>query len=910
MHERSTREAVRRSRLLRPQSGSPSITRRRLIDRLDTGSRGPVTIVRAPAGYGKSTLLRDWDAEQEAPSAWLQMEEGDNDLVQFATSIVAAIGILHPDFGSQTVSLLTLYDIPGPRFLGATLADELLGIPGDVILIIDDFHLISSSSVHELMEEVLRFPQPGFHLVLGTRSEPPIGLPRLRGHGLLQEITPDEMRFTIDEIEALMTVAAPHAVTPEQVEALEVTSEGWAAVLHLAAINLRRQAEVNPAWLQQGSAAETLRYLALQEIDRLTPDDRQFLLRIGQLERINAELADLLTFDLNLAMTGAEKLADVQARGLFLFPIPGNDGWFRFHQVFRSMLLGLATELDTAEIETLHLKAAHWFNEHGRVEPAIGHALALKQPDLAVSFVLEHAQLALVQDRRLAILRWLARLPENVLESNADLLLIRACIYQPVGRYDLLIESVRRAEELLAIAEPGPDQDRQRAELMYVRPMVVSIPYVSPEAIQTSHRAIAALLNTDRASEAFAILSHALVLYNQDAAAASAFIARLIFQNSDRNQPFQVMRTIWARTAETLIADHEGDLQRTGDLAHAMVALAISVNAERIASHGDYFAGAYHLQVNELDDAEKHLQRAIHNPLVGIIFRTNVGMALARCYMARGDFEGAAVLLDAEMDRLLEEEALQLLPMLRISRARLALCLGAYGEALTLLNRLPPDFTDSPAKSSDYAGVLRANAAIGAGTSADLERAEAYLNACDEVLGHSWHFGLATLTRVTRSLLAFERGDLVNALSLAQHAILDADGRGYRRLLLDLGPKMDRFLLWVARESPPGAIPTHVVSLIQHSGIRDSGTPTALKVNQPIQAHLPDADLVDVLTNRELDVLLLLQRRLANKEIADELSISPLTVKSHTRNLYRKLEVSNRRQAIARAIALHLITPG
>lgn len=910
MHESVTRETVRRSRLLRPHSGSPSITRRRLVDRLDDGTRGPLTIVRAPAGYGKSTLLRDWDAEQETPSAWLQVEEGDNDLVQFTTSIVAAIDILHPDFGSQTLSLLTLYDIPGPRFLGATLADELLGLPGNLILIVDDFHLISSSSVQELLEELLRFPLPGFHLVLGTRSEPPIGLPHLRAHGFLQEITPEEMRFTTDEVKALLTMMAPQSVCPEQIEALEATSEGWAAVLHLAAINLRRQADVTPAWIQQGSAAETLRYLALQEIDRLPPGYRRFLIRIGQLERIHAELANQLTFDLNLSMTGAEKLADVQARGLFLFPIPANSDWFRFHQVFRSVLLDLAIELDPAELRTLHVRAAHWFNEQGMVESAIGHALVLEQPELATSFVLQHAQLALVQDRRLAVLRWLARLPEHVVESNIDLLLIRACIYQPVGRYDLLIESLRRAEELLAVAEPGPDSRRQRAEMLYLRPMAAATSYLRGNETETSHQAIAVLLNTDRAAESFAILNHALHLHQHDPEAARAFIEQVVFDNSDRNQPLQVMRTIWARTAETLIADHEGDLQRTGDLAHAMVALATSAGAERLVSHGDYFAGAFHLQVNEIDDAERHLQRAIHNPLVGIIFRTNVAMGLARCRMARGDFDGAASILNEEMDRLLEEEALQLLPMLRVSRARLALCRGDYEEATTLLNRLPPDFPDNPSRSSDFATVIRVNAALGLGTPADLARAEEYLAQCEEVLAREWHFALDTLTTLSRGLLAFERGNTTTALMLAQQAVLGADRRGYQRMGLDLGPKMDQFLLWASRESPAGTIPSSIVSLIQRSRTMTSATTAASQPIRSPQVHLPDLVLVEELTNRELDVLLLLQRRLANKEIAEELSISPLTVKSHTRNLYRKLEVSNRRQAIARATACQIIPAG
>ncbi len=910
MHESVTREAVRRSRLLRPRTGSPSIPRPRLLDRLNESIRTPLTVVHAPAGYGKSTLLRDWDAEHDIPSAWLQVEEGDNDVVQFTTAITAAIDIVQPGFGDKTLSLLTLYDLPGPHFLGATLADELLGLPGDLTLIVDDFHLIASSSVHELMEELLRFPLPGFHLILGTRSEPPIGLPRLRAQGFLLEITPDDMRFTTSEVEALLTMVAPQSVSPEQVEVLAATSEGWAAVLHLATIHLNHREDVDPAWMQQGSAAETLRYLALQEIDRLPPEERRFLIRIGQLERINAALAELLSFDLLLTRTGGEQLGDVQARGLFLFPLIAAGGWYRFHQVFRSVLLELSNELEPGELQALHLRSAHWFNDHGMVEQAIGHALTLQQPDLAVSFVLDHAQLALVQDQRLAVLRWLGRLPHSVLESNVDLMLIRACIYQPVGRYDLLVESVRRAQELLTAAEPGPVSDRQHAEILYLRPMASATSYLEDDEAGTSHRAIVALLHTDRAAESFAILNHALLLHRHDSSAAKAFIEQVVFDNADRNGPFQAMRTIWARTAETLIADHEGDLQRTGDLAHAMISLAKSAGMERLVSHGDFFAGAYHLQVDELDDAEAHLERAIRNPLVGIIFRTNVAMTLARCRMAHADFDGAANILNEEMDRLLEEEALQLLPMLRISRARLALCRGDYDEATALLNRLPSEFTDNPSRSSDFATVIRANAALGMGTPADLDRAEGYLLQCEEVLTRQPHFALDAFARLSRGLLAFARGDLELALRLAQQALLDTDLHGYQRVGLDVGPKMDDFLLWVYRRSSTGMLPASIPVLIQRARAASVSPITTPPSTQQSHVILPEVMLVEELTNRELDVLFLLQRRLANKEIADELSISPLTVKSHTRRLYRKLDVSNRRQAIARATALHLIPPG
>ncbi len=444
----SERDLLLATKLHVPGTRPDLVPRPRLAGPLDEG-RGLV-LVCAPAGYGKTVLLADWVASGRGPVAWLSLDAGDNDPARFWRHAVAALDRVRPGVGERLNPML---GPPAPMSydgLVAALVNELAAQPGadEITLVLDDYHVVSSQPVHASLEFLLEHRPPGLHLVLASRSDPPLALARLRARGQLAELRAAELRFTADEAAALLrqVMAEPGRPLPDDaVAALAARTEGWAAGLQLAALSLRGQPDVAGFVAAfTGSHRYILDYLAGEVLERQSEQLRTFLLETSVLERLSGPLCDAVT-----GRTGSQALLEeVERAGLFLVPLDEVRGWWRYHHLFAD-LLRARLEHDPGRVPRLHRTAATWYEQRGLADDAIHHTLAAGETAWAARLVEEHFDTVFnLRGEEATIRSWLPALDEDLVRSRPRLLLAQAQMAAMRGDVDTmepLIDAAERA---------------------------------------------------------------------------------------------------------------------------------------------------------------------------------------------------------------------------------------------------------------------------------------------------------------------------------------------------------------------------------------------------------------------------------------------------------------------------------
>src|SRR6266704_2464409 len=392
----------------RPRPGF--VPRPRLVEALGEGLARRLILVSAPAGSGKTALLADWAPAGGRPVAWLSLDAGDNDPVRFWRHTVAALDRARPGIGERVGSLL---GPPAPASfegLVTALVNDLAARPGDgeVLLVLDDYHLIDSQPVHTSLMFLLEHLPPGLRLVLASRADPPLPLARLRARGQLAELRADDLRFSADEAASLLREAIGADLPGEAAAALAVRTEGWAAGLQLAGLSLRGHADAAGfAAAFGGSHRFVLDYLADEVLVGQPGPVRAFLLETSVLERLTGELCDAVT-----GRAGSQAmLADIERAGLFLVPLDEVRGWWRYHHLFADLLRARLAAEQPGRVQALHRAAAAWCEEHDLADDAVRHALAAGDDAWAARLVERNVETLLGRSEGETLRRWLAALP-------------------------------------------------------------------------------------------------------------------------------------------------------------------------------------------------------------------------------------------------------------------------------------------------------------------------------------------------------------------------------------------------------------------------------------------------------------------------------------------------------------------
>ena len=904
------------TKLYAPRRPKGLVSRPHLTDRVRRGTQSKLTLVSAPAGFGKSTLLAEWlgsGSDGDSVTAWLSLDAGDSQPVAFWTNVVAALRTVEPTVGARTLTLLESPD----RSIDAVLApllNELNALPNDLVLVLDDYHEIESADIQVGMAFLLEHLPAQVHVVMATRADPALPLARLRAGGDLIEIRAVDLRFTPDEAGAFLNGVMTLGLTAEDVTILEGRTEGWIAAIQLAGLSMQGRDD-SAGFIARfaGDDRYIVDYLVEEVLQRQPEQVRTFLLETSILSRLNGPLADALTGQGG----GKAMLERLERQNLLLVPLDDRREWYRYHHLFGDVLQAHLRDERPERLAELHRHATEWYERHGERAEAIRHALAGRDFARAADLV-ELAMPAMGRDRQDATLRrWLEALPDELIRARpvlsdgyAGSILVR-------GRTEGVDVRLRDAERWLDGADEGPNAAGPGAGAD-AGPMAV----VDEDAFRrlpgsvAVHRAGLALLLGDIAGT-IAHATRALDLVAEDddlgRGAASALLGLAYWSSAD------------LEAASGLYAGAIPRFERIGHLSDA-IGLALALADMRIAQgrlqdalrtyerglglasgeDGLVRRGAADMHVGlseifrERDDlvsAAAHLQQARdlgeENGLPQNSYRWRV--AAARIRQAEGD-PAAALELLAEADRLYATDFSPDVRPVDAMRARVWIAQGnlfdalgwAHGRSLSAADDL------SYGREFEHITLARLILAQGARDRSDdrigeaLEFLERLLAAAEQ----GGRTGSVIEILVVQALARRTRNDLPGALAALARAVALAEPEGYVRVVADEGPPMAALLKSAAQ---PRDASGYVRRLL-------AATLT------PAARAPADQPLIEPLSERELDVLRLLASDLDGPHIARELTVSLATVRTHTRNVYAKLGVNNRRAAVRRAAELGLLS--
>jgi LuxR family maltose regulon positive regulatory protein len=892
-----------------PKRRRSLVSRSRLSERLHNGAESALTLVSAPAGFGKTTLLAEWlaaDAVDGRAAAWLSLDQRDNDPALFWTYVIAALQTAAPAVGAGALSLVASPQSSMEATL-ATLLNDLHGIPHEVVLVLDDYHVIEAHDVHEGMAYLLANLPPQMRLVIASRADPPLPLARLRARGELVEIRAADLRFTPDEAARYLNGVMGLDLTTADVVALEGRTEGWIAALQLAALSIQGRDDVTG--FIEGFAGDDryiVDYLTGEVLQRQPDDVRSFLLQTSILSRLNGSLCDAVT-----GQDGGRAMLEALDRGnLFLVPLDDRRHWYRYHHLFADMLR--ARQLDEPDrVPEIHRRASDWYEQHGDRSEAIRHAMAAEDFERAADLV-ELAIPAMRQARQDATLRrWFEALPDDLFPVRPVLSIGFVGVLMVRGEINGVEARLRDAERWLHPTTAVPDA----ADIPSTAMVVVDEGELRrlPTQIAIYRSALARIGGDVTGTITHARRALDLVTDDDDLGrgSAAALLALAYWTSGDLD------------AAHSWYADAMASLERAGYLSDVLgcaIALAdICIaqgrvhDAMRTYEHGlrgasgqadhvvrgaaDMHVGMSELfrERNDLDAAIQHLQasRALgeHAGLPQNAWRWRVAMARVR--EAQEDFDGALELLDGAEGLYTSDYSPEFRPVAAL-KARLRTVQGEVGDALRWARERHVSVEDELSYVHEFEHVTLARALLARHTTASAERpvheATRFLERLLAAAKEGRRTGSVIEILVLLALAHHAREDIPAALASLEEALTLSEPEGYVRVFLDEGPPMAALLRAAAQKGMASDQARHLMS----------------SLGVPVGANPVRHGLVEPLSGRELEVLRLLRTDLNGPDIARELMVSLNTMRTHTKNIYMKLGVNDRRAAVRRAEELNL----
>jgi LuxR family maltose regulon positive regulatory protein len=877
------------------------------------GTQAKLTLISAPAGFGKSTLLAEWLAVTPADgsvTAWLSLDPGDSHPATFWTHVIAALQTVAPNVGAKA---LTLLESPEAS-IGAVLApllNELNAVPGDIVLVLDDYHAIDSAEIQVGTAFLLEHLPANVHLVIATRADPPLPLARLRARGDLIEIRAADLRFTPDEASAFLNGVMTLGLTEQDVAVLEGRTEGWIAAIQLAGLSMQGRDDVGGFIARfAGDDRYIVDYLVEEVLQRQSEPVRTFLLETSILSRVSGPLAD--------AVTGREggkaMLEALERQNLLLVPLDDRREWHRYHHLFADVLQSHLKAERPEQVAELHRRATEWYEHDGQRPEAVRHAIAGGNFERAADLI-ELAMPASGRGRQEARLRsWLDALPDELIRARPVLSNGYAGSILVRGETEGVESRLRDAERWLEVMAAGATAEAgERPAAMVVADEDAFRRLPGALAI---HRAGLARLSGDVAGT-IAHARRALELIDADddlgQGAASALLGLAYWTNGDLEAASSLYAGALARIEKAgfrsdaigvslALADMriaQGRLHDAMRTYERGLEIAADQGGMSLRGAADMHVGISEIlrQRDDLAGAARHLQLATDlgeaNGLPQNPYRSRVAAAGIR--QAEGDAEGALQLL-AEADRLYATDYSPEVRPVGAMRARVWIANGRFPEARSWALERGLSADDELDYLREFEHVTLAGLILAQGAR---ERSDDRIGEAIDLLGRllraaedGGRTGSVIEILVLQALARRARNDMPGALASLERAAALAEPEGYVRVFADEGAVMARLLKTATNQRDASSYLRRLLAA--------TVTPAARgPVDQP---------LIEPLSERELDVLRLLESELDGPNIARELTVSLATVRTHTRNVYAKLGVNDRRAAVRRATELGLLS--
>jgi ATP/maltotriose-dependent transcriptional regulator MalT len=910
------RDVLLATKLHVPQPRPGFLPRPRLLERLAEATALELVLVCTPAGFGKTSLLGDWARRRQRPVAWLSLDEGDNDPARFWRHVAAALDRVRPGVAERVAGLLRPPTPPSFEGLVTALINELATQREQVLLVLDDYHLVEAQPVHASLAFLVEHLPPGLRLVLASRADPPLPLARLRARGQLAELRERDLRFTAEEAAALLREAIGPDLPDATVTALLARTEGWAAGLQLAILSLRGQADV-AGFLEEfsGSHRYVLDYLTEEVLDRQPDQVRNFLLEASVLERLSGELCDAVTGRTD----GQAMLEQVERANLFLVPLDEVRGWWRYHQLFADLLRARLEREQPERLPGLHQAAAAWSEQHGLVDDAVRHAMAAGDTLWTARLLERHLDELLLRGENATVNRWLTALPAELTGARPRLLLTQARLTLVSGRLEAVDGLLDAAERAFAAAtdEPYEPSVGRAASLLVNVPATIAqdrafLAVVRGDAEQASAFARRALAELDEGewmlgSIARGHLAMAEWLRGRLPEAERA-LASTIARWRAAGERFLAMRLI-----ELLGYVQRGQGRLDAALATYRQALEIAAAPGRPALPA---AGMAYVAMAEVAYQRGELATALEDVTKGIeLCRRFVEapalatglVTLAWIRQAQGDRAGALEAMDEAGRVGPSPDVTALLNPVPAQRARLLLAQGDIAAAARWTSQRGLDPEDEPSYQREPEHLVLARVLLAEQAP---EQALRLLERLHDLAAGQGRVGSVIEVQALQACALAASGDEQGALTALAGVLRLGGPEGYVRVFVDEGAPMasllDRLAAPGQREqvaTTANVPPDYLARLLASFPPAAVGTPQL--AGRAVAGPLPG--LVEPLSERELEVLALLATGRSNQQIADELVVALDTVKKHVSHILDKLGAANRTQAVARARQLELL---
>lgn len=905
-----------------PRPRPQLVERPRLLARLEAALRGPLTLIAAPAGFGKTTTVADW-LNRPAPTprrvTWLALDAGDSDPIHFLRYFITALQKLAPAIGASVLPMLHSAQPPPLDFLLPVLANELTHAPDCAIVVLDDYHAIDAPAVHQILSFLLDHLPPQLHLVISTRADPPLPLARLRVRGQLTELRAADLRFTEEEAAAFLHEVMGLQLATTDIQAIEARTEGWIAGLQLAALSLQNlSSEQVSAFIDSftGSHRFVVDYLVDEVLASQPAHIQDFLLHTSLLDRFCAPLCDAVAGTTHLS--SQRLLEQLERANLFLVPLDEARHWYRYHHLFGQLLLErLGESVPFATVAELHNRAAHWFEEHGIVLEAIKHFVAAQKWDSVARLLQTFGQSLLAQGHAHRVAGWIKLLPAVLLERHPYLVNLQAFIFFNGNDLEAAEQAFRSQEAILARQNLDDDTRIVLAHSVMGRVNIARARGDFAQSVALSHQ----------------VIEHLPTVQVVPGSAAMLGIAQSFFLSGDVGRANQKRLTEALAFVQT--SNHSttvlnslltwGEFQRRQGHLRAAVAscqqAAMAVpNQFGLAAQpngaGFYCMSGHILrELNKLDAAEQALRqgqelirlgRQVHGDFVTLGY-----IALARLQHNRGNIIAARTTLD-ELQTLAQQR--NFAPMLsahaQAIEAHLALRNGDLATALHWAEANEPLLTGEVNYGQEPLHLVLARIRTVQGRR---DRDPAQFTATLERLGRMLDHAKAGMRldsiiqiQVVRALTLYESGEQTAALRVLAEVLEDAAPEEYVRVFVDEGTVMAHMLrlgLQAVFSKPSmRRYAEMLLDVLASEGVHHEFAASTHHAATPSRLTGGES-----LTAREMEVLRLLASGSSNQVIARELVVEIGTVKRHVSNIIDKLQVESRLEAVARARVLGIL---
>jgi len=886
---------------LQPSQARPKlVARSRLTAKLEREPSRKLTLISAPAGFGKTTLLVEWLRERaggEGWVAWLSLDEGDNDPVRFMSYLVVALRrTSEEEIGEGVLVALRSPEPPRIEAMIAALVNEIAALPRELTLVLDDYHLIDSQSVHGVVSFLLEHLPDNVHLIVASRVDPPLQLARLRARNQMIHLDAADLSFTSEEASTFLNDVMGLELSVEDLATLEERTEGWIAGLQLAALSIQDRKDVS-GFIKafSGSYRDVLDYLAEEVLARQPERVRDFLLQTSILDHLTGSLCDALTG----RSDGQGMLERLERDNLFVFALDEERRWYRYHHLFADFLRGRLMRERPESTGELHLRASGWYEGNGHLSEAVGHALSAPDHNLAARLIEEGVEGAVERGEGTTALRWLEALPIEAKRLRPRLFVEHAVALVITGRPD-------DAEPLLKEAERTAEADGEEGQFLLgfastVRSWRARLRGDAPEAVELARRGLSLLPDEEVHVRNYAAvrLGDALRIVGDLAAADEAY--------AEAAEIGRAAHHAYGRLAGMVmharVRAEQGRLREADEEFRRALQLLTEEGFELSPAAGIVHIGmgALLYERDDLDAAMRELERGME-----LAERTGDVSTLVWAYvtisrnnLAQGD-ESGALQRARQAERVARDSGADLQIAIALDwMTRLLLARGDLTEAVAF----EQERATNAENAADAARVVdRLTSARLLYAQGRHREALPQLEELGETAEAAGRTGNLIEILALQALALWAGSKKERAVSTLAESLALAEPEGYVRTIVDEGPQMATLLSEVLGAKQRGrtdllrCVPAHYIRKLLAALERDAAS-----------AASPAAGLPEPLSERELEVLRLIASGKSNRRIASELFVSVGTVKTHINNLYRKLDAHSRTQALARARELKLL---